>query len=130
MAHPNEDIVRKAHAAFSSGDTEALATLLAPDLLYHVLGRHPLSSDYRGVDQSLQFLGRLAEMTGGTLRVDIHDVLANDEHAVALVHTHAERAGRTYDANEALVAHIRSGQVTEFWALSTDQHAFDDLLNA
>ena len=64
MAHPNEDIVRKAHAAFSSGDTEALATLLAPDLLYHVLGRHPLSSDYRGVDQSLQFLGPLiAPMT-------------------------------------------------------------------
>ena len=37
MTHPNEDLVRKGYAAFSSGDMEALATLLAPDLLYHVL---------------------------------------------------------------------------------------------
>ena len=130
MAHPNEDVVRKGYAAFSSGDMAALTTFLAPELLYHVLGRHPLSGDYRGIDQSLQFLGRLTEMTGGTLRVDVHDVLANDEHAVALVHTRAERAGRKYDADESHVFHMRDGQVTEFWALSTDQPAFDELLNA
>jgi ketosteroid isomerase-like protein len=130
MAHPNEEIVRKGYAAFSTGDMEALAVLLAPDLVWHALGRNPLSGDYRGVDQSLGFLGRLVEMTGGTLRVEVHDVLANDQHGAALVRSHAERAGRTYDANEAHVFHIRDGLVTEFWPLSSDQQALDDLMNA
>jgi ketosteroid isomerase-like protein len=66
MAHPNEEITRKAYAA---GDTDTVASITAPDLVWHVLGRNPLSGDYRGVEQSLQFLGRLDEMTSGTLRV-------------------------------------------------------------
>jgi len=69
-------------------------------------------------------------MTGGTLRLEVHDVPANDDHAVALVRTMAERGGRNYDANEAHVAHYRDGRLTEFWPLSSDQQALDDLLNA
>src|SRR5919109_1551735 len=130
MAHPNEEITRKAYAAFSAGDMDTVASIMAPDLVWHVLGRNPLSGDYRGVEQSLQFLGRLVEMTSGTLRVEVHDVLANDDHAVALVRSSAERGGRSYDANEAHVANYRDGHLTEFWPLSSDQQALDDLLNA
>ena|ERR671932_1575276 len=130
MAHPNEEITRKAYAAFSAGDMDTLASIMAPNLVWHVLGRNALSGDYRGVEQTLQFLGRLVDMTGGTLQVDVHDVVANDDHAVALVRATAERAGRTYDANEAHVAHYRDGRLTEFWPISTDQRAFDDFINA
>ena len=130
MAHPNEEITRNGYAAFVKGDMDGVAALLAPEVVWHVLGANVLSGDYRGAEQTLQFLGRLVEITGGTLRLEIHDVLANDEHAVALVHVRAERAGRTYDANEAHVTHIRDGRITEFWAVSTDQQAFDELLKA
>ena len=44
MAHPNEDVVRKGIVLPSPAATwHALATFLAPDLLYHALGQHPLS---------------------------------------------------------------------------------------
>lgn len=90
MAHPNEETTRKAYAAFSAGDMDTVVSIMAPDLVWHVLGRNPLSGDYRGVEQTLQFLGRLVEMTSGPLRVEVHDVLANDDHAVALVRTRAD----------------------------------------
>jgi ketosteroid isomerase-like protein len=130
MAHQNEEITRNGYAAFTKGDMDGVAALLAPEVVWHVLGRNVLSGDYHGVDQTLQFLGRLVEATEGTLRLDIHDVLANDEHAVALVHLRADRAGRTYDANETHITHIRDGRITEFWAVSTDQQAWDELLKA
>jgi hypothetical protein len=62
------------------------------------------------------------QMTDGTFRVDIQDVLANDDYAVI----HAQRAGRTLESEEAHVSSMKAGRVAEFWALTEDQYAVDE----
>ena len=57
--------------------------------------------------------GRTFELSGGTFSAELHDVLANDEQAVALYTGRAERAGKHWEDNIALVIHIRDGKVTE-----------------
>jgi hypothetical protein len=42
----------------------------------------PLAGDHRGKDQVMSMLGKQAELTGGTFRAELHDLLANDEHGV------------------------------------------------
>jgi hypothetical protein len=42
----------------------------------------------------MQLFARLFEVTGGTFSVDLHDVLANDEHTAALYTIRGERAGK------------------------------------
>ena len=37
------------------------------------------------------------EVTGGTFRVELHDVVANDEHSVAKYVERGQREGRTLD---------------------------------
>jgi uncharacterized protein len=69
-------------------------------------------------------------MTEGSFRVDLHDVLANDEHVVALTHVNGQRAGKTLDGNEAHVFNMKDGRVTEFWGLAEDRYAEDDFLSA
>ncbi len=129
MSHPNEDVVRKAYAAHDSRDLETLRGLLAPDIKWHSPGRHRLAGDHHGPDAVLRFLTGLHEMTSGTLRIEIHDVLANDEHVVVLAHLHGERGGRSLNDNHAQVFHLRDGLITEFWGHSRDQHAVDELLS-
>jgi ketosteroid isomerase-like protein len=129
MAHPNEEAVRRGYAAFAAGDLESLRTLFAPDIKWHVPGRNPLSGTYQGIDQVFQFFGRLAQLTEGTFHIDLHDVLANDEHVVALIHAHAQRPGKTLDGNEAHVFNMKGGQVTEFWSLDEDQYAGDEFFS-
>jgi uncharacterized protein len=68
------------------------------------------------------------EVTGGTFRVELHDVLANDAHAVAIYVSRGQREGRTLDNKNVLVSHIRNGRLTEAWQLSEDQYAADDFL--
>jgi hypothetical protein len=46
---------------------------------------------------------------------DVHDVLANDEHAVALCALSLSRGNESVEFPVANVSHIRDGQVTEFW---------------
>ena len=42
MAHPNEDLMREAFAAFGRGDLDTLQRqYLAEDIRYHVPGRGP-----------------------------------------------------------------------------------------
>lgn len=126
MAHQNEELLRKGYAAFGSGDMDAVNELFADDIVWHVPGNNMLSGDYEGKDAVFGFLGKVMEGTGGTLQQEIHDVLANDEHAVALVKTRAERGGKTLEGQDVHLYHVQDGKVTESWNHAGDQAAVDD----
>ena len=127
MAHPNEDLVREQYAAQERGDMDALRNQYwTDDVRWHVPGRGPLAGDYEGPEQVIQAFARLFELTGGTFSFELHDVLANDEHAVALYTASGERAGKQLTDNEVLVYHFRDGKVSEAWAQPTDQYAQDE----
>jgi ketosteroid isomerase-like protein len=126
MAHPNEELVRRGFDAFATGDVDTLRQLFDQDAIWHVPGRSPLSGGHRGLDAILGFLARTMELTGGTFRADVHDVVANDEHAVALYVTRGEYEGRTLESRDVLVSHIRNGKLTEAWLLSADLYAVDE----
>jgi uncharacterized protein len=126
--HPNVARIRDGYAAFAKGDFAVLNELFAEDLVWHVGGRNQLTKDYRGRDEVYGFFGRLMELTEGSFHLDLHAVLADDEHGVALVVSTASRGGKSVTTNEAHVFHLHDGWVTEFWDASTDQRAFDDLI--
>jgi ketosteroid isomerase-like protein len=126
MAHPSEELLRQGFEAFSQGDVAAFAALLADDIVFHFPGRGPLAGDHRGKDQVLATVAKQSELTGGTFRVELHDILANDEHAVALNVARAERGGRSWEDNAVLVFHIRDGKISEFWLHPGDQYAGDE----
>ncbi len=125
--HPNVARIRAGYAAFSSGDFAALNDLFADDIVWHVGGRHQLARDYRGRDEVYGLFGKLAELTGGTSRIEVHAILADDDHAAVLIVSTATRDGRHFQTNDAHICHLRDGKVVEFWATSTDPYAADEL---
>jgi ketosteroid isomerase-like protein len=126
MAHPDEELVRRGYDAFSRGDMDTLREVLHPDLVWHSPGRNQLAGDHRGIEAVLGFFGRTMELTGGTFGVEVHDVVANDEHVVGLNSVTAERAGKTLNDRNALVFHVRDGRATEVWQFWEDQYAADE----
>jgi uncharacterized protein len=130
MTHPNEAPIREAFAAFSQGDMDALRNqYFTEDIRWHIAGRNPLAGDYEGVAQVLEVFGRIAELSEGTFVVDLHDVLANDEQAVALWTGRGERAGKKLENSIAQVIRIRDGKWIEVWGYSADQYAFDEFFS-
>ncbi|MBW3611369.1 MAG: nuclear transport factor 2 family protein [Actinobacteria bacterium] len=128
MPHPNADLLRKGYDAFSKGDLDTIRNeVFSPDVVFHVAGRNPLSGDYRGADEVFGFFGRLFELSGGTLVLELHDVVANDGHAVGLSRLSAQREGKTLDgANGVEVYHVQDGRVTEAWLTTEDNYSFDE----
>jgi ketosteroid isomerase-like protein len=126
VAHPNEDLIRKGYAAFQSGDMATLNDLFADDVVWHAPGRNQLAGTYRGKDEVFASFLKVAELTGGTFKLDIHTVLADDEHAIVLTRATGEREGRKLDDNTVQVFHISDGKVTEQWLHPGDLYAADE----
>lgn len=124
--HPNAQRMKEAYEAFTSGDLDRLAEYFDPNLVWHVPGDSPIAGDYKGWDEVLGFFGKLVQETGGTFRLDVHDVLANDEHGVGLVEASGERSGKQLTQKATHVFHLRDGKVTEFWGFAEDQRVADD----
>ena len=129
MASSNADAVRAAYQAFGSGDIETVANFLAEDSVWHVTGSGVLSGDYKGRDGVLGFLGKLMEETGGTFKTELHEVVADDAHAVALIDVSATRNGKSVNAKQAAVYHMRDGQSTEAWFMYDDGAAVAELFS-
>jgi ketosteroid isomerase-like protein len=124
--HPNAALLRKGHEAFSNGDRATLTEIIAEDALWHVAGKGPFSGDYRGRKAVFGMFDKMAELSGGTIKIKDHDFLGTDQHAVALFKIIATRGGKKLDANYCEVVHWRDGQVVEDWGLAYDQYAFDE----
>ena len=70
--------------------------------------------------------GWLAHLSGGTHRIELHDVIGNDDHVVALHTTRAERAGKQLEISVVQVFHVRDGKVTEAWTHHGDLYTMDE----
>jgi ketosteroid isomerase-like protein len=127
MAHPHEQLVRDGYAAFARGDIDALQRqFFAEDIRWHYPGRSPFGGDYAGLAQVIGWLGRTFEATGGTIHIELHDVVAGDDHVAALTRIRAERPGRQYADNTVQVFHIQDGKATEVWTYPADLYAADE----
>ena len=123
--HPNAAVVREGFDRFVQGDIAGLVGLFADDAVWHVPGANAMAGDYRGRDEIIAFLRRTAELTGGTYRVELLWVVADDEHTVAVYRAQGERDGRMLDIEQALLVELRDGLWTDIRAQPLDQPAFD-----
>jgi ketosteroid isomerase-like protein len=114
MNHDNARLVRELYEARGRGDLEAVRSMLADDVVWYepdVGGEH--DGDHRGPEEVLGMMRDASERTGGTFRLVAREVVANGEHAVAMVDWSAERGGERLEGKEAAVYRVRGGKVVE-----------------
>jgi ketosteroid isomerase-like protein len=113
--HPNIKVFKHVYDAFTTGDMDRLAGLIAPDVVWHVPGTNLISGEYTSREAIFDCFTKIFELSQGTYRPELHDILANDDHTVALLHATARHGDKTLDQNYAFICHIRDGQITELW---------------
>ncbi|MDP2675127.1 MAG: nuclear transport factor 2 family protein [Dehalococcoidia bacterium] len=124
--HPNVALLRKGYEAFASGDIAALTDMFAEDMVWHVPGNNLISGEHKGRDAVFAVFAKTMELTGGTFKIDLHDIVANDEHTVSLSRASASRQGKQLDLPGVDIYHIRNGKVTEWWSFVEDQRLDDE----
>jgi len=122
--HPNVALVRRGMQAMNEMDMskagEEMAIVdafMADDIVWHEIGR---AEPRRGKDELRATMGEAGDLT---ISYDLHDVIANDDHAIALGTATATRGGKTLVYRTAEIFHIRDGKAVERWAFSDDTAA-------
>ena len=123
--HPNLERARAGYEAFAAGDLAAVIDLFSDDIVWHSGGSNVLTGDYKGKEAVLGFFGLLMQESDGSFTNEIHDMLANDEHGVALVTMSATRGGKSFEGNVVHIFNMSDGKMTEFWAIPEDQSRYD-----
>jgi uncharacterized protein len=125
--HQNAALIRAGYEAFAAGDLATVSELFAENIAWHSPGRSALAGDVQGKDAVLARFGTLAELTQGTFRQEIHDIVANDEHVVVMVRSSWAQP-HPYEGPGVHVWHVSGGKATEAWVLDVDAVAADAAL--
>ena len=69
------------------------------------------------------------ELTAGTFRAELHDVVAGNQHIVSLhVGRGSARAAR-WRTGRILVSHIRDGKIVQVWQYIENQYTYDEFFS-
>ena len=124
--HPDVDVFKQVYTAFTTGDMDRLAGLIATDVVWNVPGTNLISGKYTNREDLFRCFSKIFELSAGSYKPQIHDIIANDQHTVALLHATAHRGDKTLDQNYALIFHIRDGTIATAWEAWTEGPAWND----
>ena len=122
MEHPNAIAIRKMGEAMEAGDWETLDSAVADDVVWHEIGgetkrgKAALRGEDSGADYDIKF--------------KVHDVIANDDHTIALGEATATRGDKSLAYRTAEIYHMKDGKIAERWAFSDDTKAITDFFGS
>jgi hypothetical protein len=124
--HPNVVLIRKGFAAFNAGDVATLSQIMAKDCVQHMPGNNRFSGDHKGLENILAMYGQMAELTDGSMHVELESVYANDHRAVALYRETATRGSKKSDERRALIFEIVGGKAMDMEDVGLDGKVDDE----
>ncbi|ORB39017.1 hypothetical protein BST41_18550 [Mycolicibacterium porcinum] len=107
--------LRRLYDSFIAGDDTVYKELVDPEIVWHEPGETQISGDWRGADEGLRMYQKFMEISGGTYRDELIDIVANDRLGVAIVRHRLERDGETFSYVLAQVYRIDGGKLVEYW---------------
>lgn len=122
--HPNAKLATQMVSAFSTGDLATVATSFSADAVWELPGQGVLAGTYVGPDQIVGFLAKAFELSGGTLALDVIEILGSDWGAVQVQRVTGRNNGRVLDCIEVLAHEIRDGKIVRTYH-RPDQHAIE-----
>ena len=121
----NVEATRAAIEAMQRGDMDAMAAGIAEDAVWHVAGNNPFAGDFSGHEAIMQRFAAMAAANVGFTIDEIHDVVGNDDHVVALVRLTFRGPGGETSQPSVWVFHGTDGIATELWNFSESQAEID-----
>ena len=120
-------IARRLYESFAAGDVRAVAGLLVEDVVFRGPGTGINAGDHRGRDGVLAFFAQAAHLTGGTLRIEVRDVLVGDDYVAAVATYRATRPDRApLENNLVHLMRFEDGRIAESWFHSRNQYEVDE----
>ena len=121
--HPNAALLRRLYG----GDSDALFKNIAPDYQVHIPGRSSIAGKYPGIEGHLRHREAIQNAAGGSMKLKtVGSFLADDSWGLVPSRVTASRDGKSFDQQGFGLWRFRNGLVTDHWAITDDQVAWDN----
>lgn len=127
MQHPNVKVLEKLYADFERGDLAAVLAACDEKITFQVAGKSRLAGKYTKETFGPGFAQKLQELSHGTLKVEVHDILASDRHAVVLASDHLEWRGEKVQLRTAHVWRFENGRPVAWYEYPRDLYLYDQV---
>jgi hypothetical protein len=127
MKHPHALLLEKLYADFAKGDLASVLSACADQMTFQIPGKSRLAGKYTKETFVKDFAMKMGELSAGTIKLEVHDILASDRHAVALSTDHLTRGGKTVEYRTAHVWRFENGKPVAFYEYPRDLYQFDDI---
>jgi hypothetical protein len=125
-ADENLELLRRGYAAFNAGDADTLSELFSPDIVHTVPGSSAVAGAHKGTQNVLAMYGKLAELSAGSLRLELEDLLTDGgNRVIGITRSTAQRNGQSASYREAALFTIVDGKIAEIQSFFTDIEAID-----
>ena len=126
MAQSDAEILQSGYDAFASGDVSAVLAILAEDIDFRIPGDNLVAGTYTGHDEVVGFFQKLGELSNGTFRLTVQEILDNATGTVAALCTlGGERNGQSPSFDTVQVWRFADGRATSFREFNDDQSGLD-----
>ncbi len=126
MPQQTMELFNTYNEALAKGDFAGVFATMADTITWHQPGRNPLSGSIKGKEALAIHLGKFAEKSNGTFRVETNWAASNDPFIAASVTFLAEKAnGDTLHMSGVDLFRIEEGKIQEVWLFSADQSVED-----
>lgn len=125
--HPHALLLEKLYADFSSGQITAVLAACDDKITFQIPGKSKLAGKYDKATFESNFVTQLRELSGGTHKLSVHDILASDQHAVALVSDKLTRNGNTVEYRAAHVWRFENGKPVAWYEYPRDLYQYDSI---
>lgn len=118
--HPNAAHIRE---RFGTGDPAEMVEWLADDVVWHQIGGDTLHGKQSVIDS-------MSGIEDVDFSLDLHDVVANDDHTIALMQVSIGSGDEAFSYRTAEIYHINDdGKIAERWTFSDDTQAITDFFS-
>ena len=123
-SHHHDRRIRDLYSKGARREGRVLAAALTPETRWVIAGTGSLAGTCVGTDAIFDLWRRVAQETGGGLRLTLLDVLANETRAVALVQVVGRRDGRSIELRQVAVFEFAGATLLEARFIYADQASY------
>jgi len=125
MKHPNIVTLEKLYSDFSQENFPAVLDACADSVTFQIAGKSQLAGKYTKENFIQDFMMKLKELSGNTYQIEVHDILASDQHAAVLTTERVTRHGKTTELRTVHVWRFGAGKPLAWYEYPRDLYQFD-----
>ena len=126
------DLLEGVHRRLDGGEEGRLGDPMADDVQVHFDpgGTHEMAGTYVGIDGRREMTGRLAELSAGTIRPQIHDIVGGDDWAVMTFTITAKVGEQAFSWIATSEFRFEGGRIVEDWIRPVPRHEVERFIAA